>query len=257
MTESPCAAMTKLKMPREHKAKICLCVLVELFRLQDAATNPRSAILLDLYFYTVQFCRENGFNREQTSALFSIVKKTHEACTETPLGNVDQCYNYFIDLVFCHAVKRPPFSIDLFDQDQVQLVTEYVVNTYFRHFKLYKYVFTPQMSVDLTLTYVGMPKSEESQEVEQEDMTVHSVETPVEEKTESIQPEVPVSADADPKAALRAFIRSQVNEEVAQIRQSLEERLKLNEEQLMANISPLEPSPIPRKKTGSSKGKKK
>ena len=39
---------------------------------------------MDLYYYTLQFARENKFTKEQTSAFFSIVKKTHEIC----IGNV-------------------------------------------------------------------------------------------------------------------------------------------------------------------------
>ena len=41
--------------------------------------------------------------------------------------------------------QRPPFSIDLFKEEQLLALADYVVNTYFRHFKLYKYVFTPQV----------------------------------------------------------------------------------------------------------------
>lgn len=41
--------------------------------------------------------------------------------------------------------QRPPFSIDLFKEEQLLALVDYVVNTYFRHFKLYKYVFTPQV----------------------------------------------------------------------------------------------------------------
>uniref|UniRef100_A0A8C6Y1M3 Cilia and flagella associated protein 119 n=1 Tax=Naja naja TaxID=35670 RepID=A0A8C6Y1M3_NAJNA len=168
-------------------------LLFLLFFLYDFESNPRSAILLDLYFYTIQFSREQGFNREQTSAFFSIVKDVHEACVETPLPNMEECYKYFSELVFCHSIRvswfyvayphtgspqlttvhlvtvqnyigtektslcgsmaaillslsqRPPFSIDLFNQDQLVLLTDYMINTYFRHYKLYKYAFTPQV----------------------------------------------------------------------------------------------------------------
>ena len=41
--------------------------------------------------------------------------------------------------------QRPPFSIDLFKEEQLLALADYVVNTYFRHFKLYKSVFTPQV----------------------------------------------------------------------------------------------------------------
>jgi len=42
-------------------------------------------------------------------------------------------------------VQRPPFSIDLFGANEVRKIVEYVINTYFRHFKLYKYAFTPRV----------------------------------------------------------------------------------------------------------------
>ena len=53
--------------------------------------------------------------------------------------------------------QRPPWSINLFSPNQVRLITDYVLNTYFRHYKLYKYVFTPMVRLDLSLAYVGMP----------------------------------------------------------------------------------------------------
>lgn len=53
--------------------------------------------------------------------------------------------------------QRPPFSIELFSPDQVKLITEYTINTYFRHFKMYKYAFTPQVKLDLGITYEGIP----------------------------------------------------------------------------------------------------
>ena len=49
--------------------------------------------------------------------------------------------------IFCATIfQRPPHSIELFAPDQVRLVTEYTVNSYFRHFKMYKYAFTPLVS---------------------------------------------------------------------------------------------------------------
>lgn len=38
----------------------------------------------------------------------------------------------------------PPFlhSIKVFEQDQVLHIIDYVVNSYYRHFRLYKYIFS-------------------------------------------------------------------------------------------------------------------
>ena len=43
------------------------------------------------------------------------------------------------------CAQRPPFSIDLFGADDVRKIVEYVINTYFRHYKLYKFAFTPRV----------------------------------------------------------------------------------------------------------------
>jgi len=53
--------------------------LANIFKIDDYEENPLSAILLDLYYYTVQFARDNQFSKEQMSAFFSIVKRTHDA----------------------------------------------------------------------------------------------------------------------------------------------------------------------------------
>ncbi|XP_054849201.1 cilia- and flagella-associated protein 119 isoform X2 [Eublepharis macularius] len=258
-----------LPKPQQHKAKICMWkyldvhsmdliekaqttdelkrLLAELFNLQDFELNPRSAILLDLYFYSIQFSREQGFNQEQTSAFFSIVKDTHEACVETPLPNVEECYSYFTELVFCHSIRRPPFSIDLFSQDQLVLITDYVINTYFRHFKLYKYAFTPQVRLDISFSYIGMPEPREEAE------PAESLEPPLSPLQEDSK-EAAAAAEEDPTAALREYISAQLNQELAQLRLSVEQRLRATEEQFNSKLVQLEKGPSGK---GSGKGKKK
>ncbi|XP_015267637.1 PREDICTED: coiled-coil domain-containing protein C16orf93 homolog isoform X2 [Gekko japonicus] len=258
-----------LQQPQQHKAKICMwkyldvhsmdlidktqstdelkSLLSELLSLQDFQSNPRSAILLDLYFYSIQFCRQQGFNREQTSAFVSIVKDTHEACVETPLPNVEECYNYFTELVFCHSIRRPPFSIDLFSQDQLVLITDYVINTYFRHFKLYKYAFTPQVRLDISFSYIGMPEPKE--EAEPAEGTEPPL-SPLQEESEEA-----ATAKEDPTAALREYISAQLNQELGQLRLLVEQRLRATEEQFNSRLVPLEKGPSASK--GPGKGKKK
>lgn len=69
-----------------------------MFDITDHEKNHLSAILLDLYYYTLQFARDNQFSKEQTSALFSIVKRTHEACVGQELNHYYRCW-----LTFCLA----------------------------------------------------------------------------------------------------------------------------------------------------------
>ncbi|XP_056409152.1 cilia- and flagella-associated protein 119 [Hyla sarda] len=127
----------------------------------------RSSALLDLYYHALRFCWDSGFTREQTSCVFSIVKETHAACVGSPLGNVAECHGLLQLLLLRHAVLRPPFSSEFFSPQQLLLISHYMVETYFRHFKLYKYVFTPQVNLDLSILYDGISETDETRTTEE------------------------------------------------------------------------------------------
>jgi len=171
----------KINQPKRHKAKVVVWadltvdavdrlseslnsdhikqVLADIFMLDNYKSNLKCGIIMDLYFYTLQFAREQKFSPEKTSAFFSIIKKVFEVCIETPFGNLDHTFEYFKDLIHCHSVNRPPYSIELFTPDEVRKITEYTINSFFRHFKMYKYAFTPVVRLDLGVNYIGLPPS--------------------------------------------------------------------------------------------------
>ncbi|XP_055154811.1 cilia- and flagella-associated protein 119 isoform X2 [Symphalangus syndactylus] len=201
-------------------------VLAELLELGCPEQNLRDAITLDLFCHALIFCRQQGFSLEQMSAACALLQDLHKACIATPLGNVEECYCYFTSVLFCHGVRRPPFSIDLFKEEQLLALEDYVVNTYFRHFKLYKYVFTPQVRLDLSLTYMGLQPPKLWPESEMGHIHV-----------------------------LRAYIKTQVNKELEQLQRLVEERLKASEERLSSKLTALEqPFQLP---LGKSKSKTK
>ena len=170
--------VTDVKLPHDLKAKVMIWndltlenlleldvkwhnvndvkeYLASIFNLETFKDNKQETVLIDLYYYTLQFSRKSNFTSEQTSALFSVIKSIHEAAVETPFNNLPQCYKYMKDLILCHSVKRPPFGIELFGPEEAKLVSEYIVNSYFRHFKLYKFVFTPKLQLDVSFNYKG------------------------------------------------------------------------------------------------------
>ncbi|EAW52206.1 coiled-coil domain containing 189 [Homo sapiens] len=231
-------------------------VLAELLELGCPEQSLRDAITLDLFCHALIFCRQQGFSLEQTSAACALLQDLHKACIATPLGNVEECYRYFTSVLFCHGVRRPPFSIDLFKEEQLLALEDYVVNTYFRHFKLYKYVFTPQVRLDLSLTYMGLqppklwPESETEKE-ESKEMEEQAV-TPQKEELETVAPPEPEPSHIH---VLRAYIKTQVNKELEQLQGLVEERLKASEERLSSKLTALErPFQLPPGK-GKSKTK--
>ncbi|XP_071945598.1 cilia- and flagella-associated protein 119-like [Antedon mediterranea] len=280
--------LPKVSQPtKEHKAIICIwadltmthmdtiinCTsmeeiqsfIAESFGLADWHDNYRSAIVLDLFYYTLQFAIDHHFSKEQTSAFFSIVKKTHEVCTETPFDNLEICYNYFKELILCHAVKRPPWSVNIFSPEQVHLVTEYVLTTYFKHYKLYKYAFTPLVKLDLSISYDGVPLTPEPVDVCEE---TQEFETEAIKESEDVQGEcVEVEESAKPateeenavERELRQIVTDQLSVEIQKLKLSISDQIQSNDEELQKKLSAIDGKSSQTKVGGraSSKSKKK
>ncbi|XP_013847860.2 coiled-coil domain-containing protein 189 isoform X2 [Sus scrofa] len=243
--EDPAANLFPPPLPQP---RICIWVLAELLGLSCPEQNLRDAITLDLFSHILIFCRHQGFSLEQTSTACALLQDLHKACIATPLGNVEECYRYFTSVLFCHGVRRPPFSINLFKEEQLLALADYVVNTYFRHFKLYKYVFTPQVRLDLSLTYMGLQPPRLWPEDETEKEEGEEVEEPAASPQEE-EPEAGVQPEQEPSqlSILRTYIKTQVNKELEQLQKLVEERLKASEERLSSKLTalerPLQPPP--------------
>ena len=41
---------------------------------------------------------------------------------------------------------RPPFSLGIFNLEEARQITDWMLNTYFSHFKLYQYAFTTRQA---------------------------------------------------------------------------------------------------------------
>ncbi|XP_019902156.2 coiled-coil domain-containing protein 189 isoform X2 [Esox lucius] len=211
--------------------------------------EPRRGVLLELYVHTVLFCRKNNYNREQTSALLSIVKRMHLANTETPINNMDHCFAYCSDLLLCHSVRRPPFSICLFSSEEVTGILKHLLNTYFRHYSQYKYIFTPQVRLDLSFTYSGMPDEDS---VTEDVVSAANGERKKEKETETAEGEQPIEAveplpelaktDPSPKSDLRTIIQQEIRKEIMHMKGQLEQRLKESTDELNSVLTSLETS---------------
>lgn len=161
--------------------------LAGILGLGDLASPSKQALIeLDLYTYAVLFAKRTGFTAEQLSAFFTIVKSVHLMCISTPFDNLQETFQFFKDLLLKHSVNRPPYSTCLYSIAQVKDITEYVLKTYFKHFKLYKYVFTKRVLLNLKLSYSGVAESPEPSETEDTDGATEAVcserEGPLEEE---------------------------------------------------------------------------
>ncbi|KAA0725096.1 Coiled-coil domain-containing protein 189 [Triplophysa tibetana] len=244
LKQSDLEELEKTKSIQEIERILCRALVPDV-------PEPKRGILLELYTNQVLFCKEKRFNREQTSVLISIVKNVHQFNTETPLNNTDDCFNYCSELLLCHSVRRPPFSINLFNADQVTEILSNFINTYIRHYFLYKYIFTPEVHLDLSLSYVGIPEHTGEEEIARsesaDEATEFEREKVMDEDQQSAATTIMKTTETDgskqgstPKSELRTIVQKEVREEVMRLNAQLQKRLQESAEQLNCALSKLE-----------------
>eukprot|EP01112_Ceratiomyxa_fruticulosa_P004932 TRINITY_DN1549_c0_g1_i1.p1 TRINITY_DN1549_c0_g1~~TRINITY_DN1549_c0_g1_i1.p1 ORF type:complete len:387 (-),score=83.67 TRINITY_DN1549_c0_g1_i1:125-1180(-) len=111
--------------------------------------DPNGSILLKLYSNALLFAKQLHFTPEKTSTFFSILKLVHFRSLQYPSLGLEDNFSYFKNLLVDHSIQRPPYSVQIFSLEDVKSITDYVTHTYFRHFKLYRYVFTKKRILDL------------------------------------------------------------------------------------------------------------
>ena len=140
----------------------------EKFGLEVFPTKQRQ-ILLDLFTYTWLFAKKEHYSAAQLSTILTVVKRLHAKCTSTARENLEDVLTFFQELLVQHSVNRPPFSHSIFSPCQVKSITEFILSTYFKHYKLYKYAFTKKLHLNVTLTYPGDEEEEMEEDTEKED----------------------------------------------------------------------------------------
>ena len=61
-------------------------------------------------------------------------------------------FDYFKGMLLKHSIERPPKSMGIFSSDPVAMneILDYALTSYFRQFKLYKYIFNDKIRLIMT-----------------------------------------------------------------------------------------------------------
>ena len=112
-------------------------------------SEEQLAIAADFHDFNYAFCQEQAFDVAKGSAFLSICKTIFAADTATndPAKPVAASFAELQRLLLMHAVERPPKCVGVFSRADVEAIVEHMLNGYYRHWRLYKYVFTPQLQV--------------------------------------------------------------------------------------------------------------
>eukprot|EP00201_Polytomella_parva_P018872 CAMPEP_0175072598 /NCGR_PEP_ID=MMETSP0052_2-20121109/20011_1 /TAXON_ID=51329 ORGANISM="Polytomella parva, Strain SAG 63-3" /NCGR_SAMPLE_ID=MMETSP0052_2 /ASSEMBLY_ACC=CAM_ASM_000194 /LENGTH=283 /DNA_ID=CAMNT_0016340145 /DNA_START=65 /DNA_END=916 /DNA_ORIENTATION=+ len=111
--------------------------------------DPRNEIHLDLYVHTLQFGQSLQFDAAKLSGLFSIVKDVHLRSIREQLA-IESSFSIFKSLILQHSVHRPPFSIGLFSYTEMRRIMDWMLDSYYKHYKLYQYAYTNRISLSTT-----------------------------------------------------------------------------------------------------------
>merc|ERR1719335_302324 len=149
-------AMAFTDVPREEMAEMRRCktredvkaLLMKCMRISNE-DGFQSEILAEFHFHNFGFCQKQCFSDEQASAFLSIMRLLHQkSCADSKMS-IQDAFVLFRELMDGHSVQRPPYSVGVFSTAEQAAISDYVSETFFRHFKMYQYVYVKSKELHL------------------------------------------------------------------------------------------------------------
>jgi hypothetical protein len=124
--------------------------LLKEFLTIDQDEGYRTEILADLHYHNYAFSVSRGFSVDKISTFLSIMKHVLEEAVERKLP-VDEAFEVFKEWLLKHSVERPPQSVGVFAYDDTQAIMDYAHGSFFRHYKLYMYVYMTRCDINFCM----------------------------------------------------------------------------------------------------------
>eukprot|EP00397_Hematodinium_sp_SG-2012_P040359 GEMP01044205.1.p1 GENE.GEMP01044205.1~~GEMP01044205.1.p1 ORF type:complete len:241 (+),score=54.38 GEMP01044205.1:115-837(+) len=123
----------------------------------DRMAGFEAEIILDFHFQNLQWGIQKNMEPDKVSTFVSVMKKVVEEIYAHRLSLADS-FESFKQYLLMHSVHRPPYSVGIFVTDEVRDIKDYVLNTFYRHFKLYQFIFVTHRELQVnTLKRSVMP----------------------------------------------------------------------------------------------------
>lgn len=111
-------------------------------------------IATDLFFYSYAFCKDHAFDGKKTSTFLSLMKQLFLRDMSEDLRadkTLSSSYEWFEAQLMKHCVERVPHSVLVFEDHEVGVIHDFVVEAYFRQFRMYRYIFGVQARVKIQM----------------------------------------------------------------------------------------------------------
>lgn len=219
----------------------------------------RTSIGLDLYVSALRFGDSLSLEDDKLSGLFSIVKEVFlRAIRERQ--QVDRSFLVFQELLLAHSVHRPPFSVGLFTLAETKAIVAWMLDSFYRHYKLYMYAYTDRvvMRVDqahpmdiVELPLASIPPLSDAMTEEEHEALMTEAEKKAEEEAKAVADAEQASAEEARLAALKeayvAAIPDEISERVAaavakemvRLRVDMEAQFNSQHERLISKVTEL------------------
>lgn len=205
-----------------------------------------------------RYANKNGFTMEKASTMVAIVKAVHTKAIDE-IMTVENSFGFFKTLALQSSVHRPPYSLGIFSFAEMKDMSEYVLSTYYRHYKLYQYAYTNLVRMDIeppakpiletpaAFASLGLAVPAEEWTEKQEELARAAAEAKAKEEQEKAvaeEEEREARLKAEYEAAIPEEVSSKVEEALArslpQMKEALEMKFAEQEDGLLAKIAALE-----------------
>lgn len=116
--------------------------------------NGQQMILLDMLSHLILFSRSRQMSPEKISTIVGIMVKVHAESMSNSYTRA-KSYHYMRELMIQHSVQRPPFSCAIFTIQDAHEIDEYILRSYYKHYKMYIYAFVPRKTANVRCLDVG------------------------------------------------------------------------------------------------------
>lgn len=120
-------------------------VFSEEIRFENSSLDE---IFVDFLMSITNFGRKEEFDDLKFSTLIEMSASLFHVCFENHL-DLDMSQEFFKEELIKHSLYRPPYNFSVFSLENVKIITDFYFETFFRHFEMYKYAFSPKMNVEI------------------------------------------------------------------------------------------------------------
>jgi len=154
-------------------------------------------------------------------------------------------------LLIEHAVERPPYSVGIFSPQDIRVIMDHVTDSYYRHYKLYRFAFTKKRLLDFSIQpdtvevapgFKGLAVGKPDEDVREPDVqqTAAEEQAPLTEAEEAVveeQADEALLENADEKTEM---VQKLVAKKLESVKERVEKDFAAQEEAYQARIAELE-----------------